>query len=97
MISDSSFKNRLSRLGVAVITALLLVSTLAVGLHHHADGASHNDCVVCTVGQAPAQQNAAISVPSAAVVLLELVAPLPVSAPRAIVCAVSASRAPPQA
>jgi hypothetical protein len=97
MTSDSSLKYRLSRLGVAAITALLLVSTLAVGLHHHADGAAHDDCAICTVGQAPAQQTAAICAPSAPVVLLELVTPIPTSAPRAIVRAVSASRAPPQA
>jgi len=97
MTTRATLSNRMTRLGVAAVTALLMIATLVAGIHRHADGTRHDDCAICAVGQAPAQSTVAIRPPSAPLVALERVAPLPGLEPRAVACAVPASRAPPEA
>ena len=88
---------RLLRHGAVLCAALLLVSGVVVGLHHHADLGVHDDCAVCAATHAPAQAVDALSVPVAPCIILERIRITCDQAPRPVADPTSASRAPPLA
>jgi hypothetical protein len=45
------------------LTILLLLSTMAVSFHYHADGADHSDCSICLAHHQQADSNYIFSSP----------------------------------
>jgi len=89
----ATLRRSLRRSAPIVIWTLLL--TLVVGgLHHHADGAAHHECAVCSLSSAPATATiaAAESAPTLGYERVEVPA---LVAPRAARIAAASSRAPP--
>jgi hypothetical protein len=85
----------LMRAGGPTLTALLLISTLIGGLHHHAATERDDHCVVCTLAHAPATAPTVVAVAAAPVLLTERAYVARVSPPRSATRRTHACRAPP--
>jgi len=47
MARKPRFPARPGRLAVSLVCILLVISSIAIAFHHHADGAEHPDCALC--------------------------------------------------
>jgi hypothetical protein len=85
---------RYLRRGAPMVIWALLLTLVVGGLHHHADGAAHHECAVCSLTTAPATATiaAAETAPSLRFERIEVPA---LVAPRAARLAAASSRGPP--
>jgi hypothetical protein len=90
-----SLRHRLSRL-CPLIVGLLVFSTVASGLHHHADGADHADCAVCSATHAPAEHAVLPDIAPAPIRSFERVVLVPRNVPLTAAAPTPPSRAPPE-
>lgn len=95
MHSSWNLRHRLSRLWPLVV-GLLVLSTVAGGLHHHADGADHADCAVCSATHAPAEHAVLPDIAPAPVRTAERVVLAPRTVPLTVAAPNPPSRAPPE-
>ena len=85
----------LARMGGPTLTALLLISTLIGGLHHHVAAGRDDRCIVCTLSHAPATAPSTVTVAAAPVLLTERAYVACVSPPRSATRRTCLCRAPP--